>query len=315
MCVVVPICGFGEWPQRDTFKESLKALEADVQHANTLMAGDMLRDYDGAYLQMRLGFSPLAPLLLFLVRWTDCSLAGALGLLRVLVFKVHKNGRSTAASHERKASLSEFYGFLFPSLLQLQPALPEPNKPKQKKGGCDDYFRRRRDSTGATRSLGSSSYSVSSCSSSSSTSSTSSFSDIDDDEACDLMTSVDHRDDDLASMAACMAADREREHECGICLEEIRFDGSDRVALPGCAHSMCTRCFRDWSARSDSCPFCRDELGKVKEEDLWVVVEETAAEDIRKVMRDSLRRFFLFVHRLPVVISDGLLPPHDYIPL
>ncbi|CAI5500653.1 unnamed protein product [Closterium sp. Naga37s-1] len=73
-------------------------------------AGDMMRDYDGAYLQMRLGFSPLAPLVLFLVRWTDCSLAGALGLLRVLVFKVHKSGRTTAARHERKASLSEFYG-------------------------------------------------------------------------------------------------------------------------------------------------------------------------------------------------------------
>ena len=48
----------------------------------------MLRDFDGAYLQVRLAVSPLAPLLLFLVRWTDCSLAGALGLLSVCIYKV-----------------------------------------------------------------------------------------------------------------------------------------------------------------------------------------------------------------------------------
>jgi hypothetical protein len=52
-------------------------------------ASDFSREYDGACLQMRLSYSPAAHFFLFLVRWTDCSLAGALGLLRILIYKVH----------------------------------------------------------------------------------------------------------------------------------------------------------------------------------------------------------------------------------
>ena len=51
-------------------------------------AADFSRDYDGACLQMRMSYSPAAHLFLFLVQWTDCSLAGALGLLRILIYKV-----------------------------------------------------------------------------------------------------------------------------------------------------------------------------------------------------------------------------------
>jgi hypothetical protein len=51
-------------------------------------ASEVPRDYDGACLQMRLSYSPVAHLFLFLVQWTDCSLAGALGLLRILIYKV-----------------------------------------------------------------------------------------------------------------------------------------------------------------------------------------------------------------------------------
>lgn len=38
---------------------------------------------------MRLSYSPAAHLFLFLVQWTDCHLAGALGLLRILIYKVN----------------------------------------------------------------------------------------------------------------------------------------------------------------------------------------------------------------------------------
>ena len=51
-------------------------------------ASDISRDYDGACLQMRMSYSPAAHLFLFLVQWTDCHLAGALGLLRILIYKV-----------------------------------------------------------------------------------------------------------------------------------------------------------------------------------------------------------------------------------
>jgi hypothetical protein len=70
-----------------SFRDSLKVLEADIQHANSL-ASEFRREYDGATLQMRMAYCPAAHFLLFLVQWTDCSLAGALGLLRILIYKV-----------------------------------------------------------------------------------------------------------------------------------------------------------------------------------------------------------------------------------
>ncbi|XP_074562670.1 E3 ubiquitin-protein ligase AIRP2-like isoform X2 [Curcuma longa] len=93
---------------RKSFKDSLKLLEADIQHANTL-ASDFPTEYDGACLQMRMSYSPAAHLFLFLVQWTDCSLAGALGLLRIMIYKVHSDGSTSMSNHERKASLKEFY--------------------------------------------------------------------------------------------------------------------------------------------------------------------------------------------------------------
>ncbi|KAF5750835.1 hypothetical protein HS088_TW03G01175 [Tripterygium wilfordii] len=72
---------------RKSFKDSLKALEADIQFANTL-ASDYHGEFDGACLQMRLSYSPAAQFFLFIVQWTDCHLAGALGLLRILIYKV-----------------------------------------------------------------------------------------------------------------------------------------------------------------------------------------------------------------------------------
>ena len=79
-----------------------------------------LREYDGACLQMRMSYSPAAHLFLFLVQWIDCHLAGALGLLRILIYKVYVDGTTTMSTHERKASVREFYAVIYPSLLQLQ---------------------------------------------------------------------------------------------------------------------------------------------------------------------------------------------------
>lgn len=59
-----------------------------IPHIVLSRASDVPRDYDGACIQMRLSYSPVAHLFLFLVQWTDCSLAGALGLLRILIYKV-----------------------------------------------------------------------------------------------------------------------------------------------------------------------------------------------------------------------------------
>lgn len=113
-------------------------------------ASDYPREYDGATLQMRLSYSPCAHIFLFLVQWTDCHFAGALGLLRILIYKVnfpfflvvlsvsflgyeschmmfmqaYEDGKTSMYIHERKASIKQFYGastwkFLF-SLLKLR---------------------------------------------------------------------------------------------------------------------------------------------------------------------------------------------------
>ncbi|KAM4100676.1 hypothetical protein ACJW30_05G085900 [Castanea mollissima] len=111
---------------RKSFKDSLKVLEADIQHANTL-ASDCPREYDGACLQMRMSYSPAAHIFLFLVQWTDCNLAAALGLLRILIYKVYVDGTTTMSTHERKASIREFY------------------EDKKQKAVCMERYRRRDD--------------------------------------------------------------------------------------------------------------------------------------------------------------------------
>lgn len=54
----------------------------------TCRASDFPREYDGACVQMRMSYSPAAQFFLFFVQWSDCHLAGALGLLRILIFQV-----------------------------------------------------------------------------------------------------------------------------------------------------------------------------------------------------------------------------------
>ncbi|GMP72473.1 hypothetical protein CsSME_00030503 [Camellia sinensis var. sinensis] len=107
-------------------------------------ASDFSREYDGACLQMRMSYSPAAHLFLFLVQWTDCHLAGALGLLRILIYKVYVDGTTTMSTHERKASIREFYAVIYPSLVQLQSGVTDTEDKKQK-AVCMERYRRRDD--------------------------------------------------------------------------------------------------------------------------------------------------------------------------
>ncbi|KAF5811926.1 putative transcription factor C2H2 family [Helianthus annuus] len=131
---------------RTSFKDSLKVLEADIQHANTL-ASDLRREYDGACVQMRMSYSAAAQFLLFFVQWSDCHLAGALGLLRILIYKVYVDGTTTLSTHEKKASIREFYGFIYPSLMQLQSGVTNSEDRKQKKI-CDERYSKQDDNDG-----------------------------------------------------------------------------------------------------------------------------------------------------------------------
>lgn len=132
---------------RKSFKDSLKALEANIQHANNTLASDYPKEYDGACLQMRLSYSSCAHIFLFLVQWSDCHLAGALGLLRILIYKAYEGGKTSMYVHERKASIREFYGVIFPSLLQLQRGISDIEDRKQKEL-CATKYRRREEVDG-----------------------------------------------------------------------------------------------------------------------------------------------------------------------
>ncbi|XP_078440420.1 E3 ubiquitin-protein ligase AIRP2-like [Wolffia australiana] len=237
---------------RKSFKDSIKGLEADIQHANTL-ASEFPREYDGACLQMRMSYSPAAHLFLFLVQWTDCHLAGALGLLRILIYQVYADGTTTMSTHERKASIREFYAVIFPSLLQLQKGITDVEDKKQRVV-CFERYKRRDDEERKH------------------------FSDI----------------------------DLEREEECGICMEI-----SSKIVLPNCCHAMCMRCYREWHSRSQSCPFCRDSLKMVDSGDLWVFMDNRDIIDIATVSRENLRRLFMYIDKLPVIIPDAVFESYD----
>ncbi|XP_038689270.1 E3 ubiquitin-protein ligase AIRP2-like isoform X1 [Tripterygium wilfordii] len=237
---------------RKSFKDSLKVLEADIQHANTL-ASDFPRDYDGACLQMRMSYSPAAHLLLFLVQWTDCNLAGALGLLRILIYKVYVDGTTTMSTHERKASIREFYAIIYPSLLQLQRGDID-TEDRRQKAVCMERYRRR------------------------------------DDEDRIQYTDVEI----------------EKEDECGICMEM-----NSKIVLPNCNHTLCLKCYREWRSRSQSCPFCRDSLKRVNSGDLWVFTDSRDIIDMATVTRENLRRLFMYIDKLPLIVPENLFDAYE----
>ncbi|KAK9681933.1 hypothetical protein RND81_10G037900 [Saponaria officinalis] len=237
---------------RKSFKDSLKVLEADIQHANTL-ASEFPREYDGACLQMRMSYAPAAHFLLFLVQWTDCNLAGALGLLRILIYKVYVDGTTTMSAHERKASIREFYGVIYPSLMQLESGVSDTEDKKQKAVCMERYHKR------------------------------------DEEEYMQFSDT-----------------DTETEEECGICMENYR-----KIMLPNCNHVMCLKCYREWRSRSQSCPFCRDSLKRVNSSDLWVLTDSRDVVDMTTLTRENLRRLFMYIEKLPLIVPESLFDAYD----
>lgn len=70
------------------------------------------RELDGARLQMRLSFSPTANIFMCLVQLFDCYIAGALGLLRVLVYLVYPHLSFTFLDDNVTGLLTCQYSFL-----------------------------------------------------------------------------------------------------------------------------------------------------------------------------------------------------------
>eukprot|EP00250_Pteridium_aquilinum_P006642 c16520_g1_i1 orf=435-1169(+) len=226
------------------FKESVKLLEADIQHANTMALG-LPKEKEEACLQMRLCFGP--QFLLCFFSWADCSLVGALGLLHILIYRVLKDGTTTMSIHERRASLSEFYGYILPSLQGLDGGITE-REVLEQRAVCIERYKKR------------------------------------------------HEDGESQ-------ADIERDQECGICFETV-----SKVVLPGCNHSMCFKCYRDWRSRSTSCPFCRVSLKRVNSGDLWILMDYNDVKNAKNLTDDNLRRLYMYIDKLPLSICNR---PYD----
>ncbi|KAL0794463.1 hypothetical protein Bca101_065840 [Brassica carinata] len=260
-----------------SYYESLKILEADVQHANTL-AEAIPMGKNNVRLQMKLVQSNFASLLLFLLRWMDlscsCLLPRYFNLFHVLVYKVHSDGQPKLTTHGRKATISEFYGkqtcnrcwgfsvsnfgtnvvlsfegVILPSLQLLHSNLDE-------LANADLGFDLKRLSKKITKEARSSRFSN---------------------------------------------AGFDREEECGICLETCT-----KMVLPNCCHSMCIKCYRNWNLKSQSCPFCRGSMKRVNSEDLWVLAGDNDVVDTRTASREDLFRFYLYISSLPKDYPEAL---------
>ncbi|GAA0169356.1 hypothetical protein LIER_23865 [Lithospermum erythrorhizon] len=236
---------------RASYQDSLEVLEADIQHANAL-AATIPRGKGGARLQMKLVFNQFTPLLLLLLQWIDCSctclLPSYLNLFHIVIYKVYTDGRSRISRHGRKATISEFYAVIMPSLQRLH---------------CD------------LRDLKSS-----------------------DDEVPNFKSMNKKR---IKGNESFTNFDMEREDECGICLEPCT-----KMVLPNCCHAMCINCYRDWNERSESCPFCRGNIKRVRSRDLWVLTCGDDVVDQETALWDDLLHFYLYINGLPKDSPDAL---------
>ncbi|CAN4124066.1 unnamed protein product [Withania somnifera] len=244
--------------QNSSFRESIKALEADVQHANT-MAAALHRDFDGDCVQMKVSYGFLAPFLLFLIEWMDYScldtLANCLGLLHILVYKVYVDGMPTMSPLERKTTIREFYAIVYPSLKQLEGNLVELMKENHK---------------------------------------------------VTQLSNASNGEVVEEKRQSCKSIQGEEE-ECGICMET-----DSKVVLPNCSHSMCMGCFHDWYIRSQSCPYCRGSLTRVNTRDLWILISDCDVVDSYILAQENLRRFYLYIDKLPLAILETNVMPYDY---
>uniref|UniRef100_A0A6N2MYK0 RING-type domain-containing protein n=1 Tax=Salix viminalis TaxID=40686 RepID=A0A6N2MYK0_SALVM len=125
-----------------SYQDSLKVLEADIQHANALAAA-IPRAEGGARLQMKLAYNHWAPLLFFLLQRIDCSffclLPRYINFFHVLVYKVYSDGRPSLSKHGRKATVQEFYGVILPSLQRLNSNLEELEDVKGNNYGMESF--------------------------------------------------------------------------------------------------------------------------------------------------------------------------------
>ncbi|RDX71812.1 hypothetical protein CR513_48791, partial [Mucuna pruriens] len=294
-------------PNNSSFNDSVKALEDDIQHANT-MAAALPRDYDGNYFQMKLSYSPFAPLFLYLIEWLDFScthtLPMYLGLLHILIFNVCHYYFWLISSllcfppcsvfqffHSFVYFATPFYCGNANELVVYADGMPSISS-KERKATIKEFY-------GILLAVLFSSTLNQLCR-------WHAFAAI-------IYPSLrllqgEFNNDQRSSCAEAVIRKRiekvlnkdlEGDEECGICMEN-----SMKMVLPNCGHSL--------YMRSESCPFCRGSLRRISPRDLWVVIGNSDVVDRITIAKENLRRLYLYVETLPPIISDTHIYTFNY---
>lgn len=64
-------------------------------------------------------------------------------------------------------------------------------------------------------------------------------------------------------------------------------------------------------ARSQSCPFCRDSLSRVDSDDLWICISRCEIVDLSSISRENLKRLFMYIDKLPLIVPDPTFISYD----
>ncbi|XP_073035865.1 E3 ubiquitin-protein ligase AIRP2-like isoform X1 [Primulina eburnea] len=244
---------------RKSFKESLNDIEADVEHANALAAA-IPGAKSGTRLEMKLVYNHMAPLLLHLLEWMECSCLcfspRYLNLSYILICKVYEDGTPKMSAHARKASINDFYGIILPSLEQLHSDMAKLDGTNADNLVSESTSKKRQDKEGESSS-----------------------------------------------------SDPLKDGECGICLVS-----QAEIVLPDCYHSMCSKCHYRWISRSESCPFCRDNLQGLEPIDLWYLTSKDEIADPATIFAEDLQNFCLYIKNLPKVLPEVMfLKYYEYL--
>ncbi|GFZ00021.1 RING/U-box superfamily protein [Actinidia rufa] len=127
-------------PHKSSYRESIKALEADIQHANTLAAA-LPRDSDGDCIQMKLSYSPFAPFLLPRKRSNGgepVSTSMPVPPPEAAIFPIIFNALNPSTNPLSKHSLT----IIYPSLKQLEGFFTEVAEDHDAKTGCYESMSR-----------------------------------------------------------------------------------------------------------------------------------------------------------------------------
>lgn len=63
--------------------------------------------------------------------------------------------------------------------------------------------------------------------------------------------------------------------------------------------------------RSESCPFCRDNLKRTNSGDLWNYTDKCEIVDAGTIFKENSKRLLLYIEKLPVVAPDPMYVSYE----